>query len=247
MRQLKAIIITAIFTLGLIGCGNRNEVSVNEEIINNDSALSPIAAKYQGEYFADYQTDSKYYHEEIRVFENSITIRRYAFSSLNPTEGYYRESIGTFTESGNAITINYSKETCNQVGTEIFYVSGDPDSHLSVSQNGTILFYKNAYTFTSILNKNDLFQLVEDVDCSKFEDEPSSPPLTLPFYGQQCQDGYVPTQIGCLPQNNCPAGYGYHPQAYNGAPGCLPVTTTMNQQYPGYQQHPYQQYPYSGW
>ncbi len=48
-------------------------------------------------------------------------------------------------------------------------------------------------------------------------------------YGQQmCQAGSVQTQFGCLQQGPCMSGYGYHPTALNGGPGCVQGT--------GYQQ-----------
>ncbi len=58
-------------------------------------------------------------------------------------------------------------------------------------------------------------------------------------YGQQCQAGAVQTQYGCLQQGPCMSGYGYHPTALNGGPGCVQGSNG------GYQQ-PYQQQQYGG-
>jgi hypothetical protein len=41
------------------------------------------------------------------------------------------------------------------------------------------------------------------------------------YGGQMCQAGSVQTQFGCLQQGPCMAGYGYHPTALNGGPGCV--------------------------
>lgn len=167
MGTLRALII-ALISIVFVNCGGGGGGGVSSD---GGQGLAPLAAKYQGNYFIDYSLTSKpgkYYHDEVIISGNQVAIISFVFASLSPGGGYYRVNKGTFTENGNTVTITYSKETCNPVGTETLEINGDQTNYLTVTQGEITVIYKNSNAFSSAFDPSAIVALVEDTNCNQF-------------------------------------------------------------------------------
>lgn len=166
MRSLISIV-TILILAGCGSSGGGGSVSVDAMAL---AGQDPLVGGY---YFAgQFQSTGGLYFSGIRIEPgNKVTVTDLATQNSVSTIFHMRKNVGTYVKNGDQVTITWSYETCDPVGTSVVTISAsNPSDRILVTSDNTTVQYLNIVKWPIDDGgvANTAVAAIEDVACNKF-------------------------------------------------------------------------------